>query len=244
MDTIDTAVYHIFSRDSGVSMWVGLARDEQDALRQLDAVAPGDEPSRFGGASGLDWAVVEPAEDLDSLRVALLACDGDVDPQVADALRLPHAHGRIDMSALPTFGGAAPAETYGVWSWDAHHQLVGDGRGDLRIEPRPDDPATLVLVHDDQVGGWTVRATELRSALRRLGWTVDEAQGLAWEPDANDPETGGAYQRLCDATTPVHQRNDTEDDDWDAIRSHVGGEMQWRQDLGERCWTLSLPVHV
>lgn len=30
----------------------------------------------------------------------------------------------VDLAGLPTFGGEAPADTQGVWSWDAHSLLV------------------------------------------------------------------------------------------------------------------------
>ena len=42
----------------------------------------------------------------------------------------------IDMSSLPTFGGETPADTMGVWSWDRHRLLVGEGLQDLRIIDR------------------------------------------------------------------------------------------------------------
>jgi hypothetical protein len=42
----------------------------------------------------------------------------------------------IDMSSLPTFGGETPEDTMGIWSWDRHRLLVGDGFEDLRIIDR------------------------------------------------------------------------------------------------------------
>lgn len=39
-------------------------------------------------------------------------------------------------TSLPTFGGDEPADTTGVWSWDADRLLVGEGRADLQIVPR------------------------------------------------------------------------------------------------------------
>lgn len=38
-------------------------------------------------------------------------------------------------SSLPTFGGDAPADTTGIWSWDRDRVLVGDG-GDVEIVER------------------------------------------------------------------------------------------------------------
>lgn len=53
---------------------------------------------------------------------------------LADAAR-SGADEAIDWSALPTFGGAEPADTCGVWSWDADSLLIGEG-SDLSIVPR------------------------------------------------------------------------------------------------------------
>jgi hypothetical protein len=37
---------------------------------------------------------------------------------------------------LPTFGGAEPTDTSGIWSWDADQLLVGDGGGEFEIVNR------------------------------------------------------------------------------------------------------------
>lgn len=43
----------------------------------------------------------------------------------------------FDLSGLPTFGGVEPADTHGVWSWDANSVLIGDGSvSDWRIVSR------------------------------------------------------------------------------------------------------------
>lgn len=42
-----------------------------------------------------------------------------------------------DMTSLPTYGGAEPASTSGVWSWDATRLLVGTCADDFRIVDRP-----------------------------------------------------------------------------------------------------------
>ena len=65
---------------------------------------------------------------LDELLDAILAGDA----------RLPRAHGEIDMSALPTFGGLEPVDTAGVWSWDQSRLLVGGGSNDLEIVSKQD----------------------------------------------------------------------------------------------------------
>ena len=49
---------------------------------------------------------------------------------------LPLAHGEIDWTSLPTFGGVEPHSTEGVWSWDATRLLVGTCADDIRIIPR------------------------------------------------------------------------------------------------------------
>jgi hypothetical protein len=40
---------------------------------------------------------------------------------------------------LPTFGGAEPRDTTGVWSWDATRLLVGTCAADLRIVARGEE---------------------------------------------------------------------------------------------------------
>ena len=48
----------------------------------------------------------------------------------------PMAHGELDMSSLPNFGGPEPEYTFVIWSWDATRMLVGDGSADLVIVGR------------------------------------------------------------------------------------------------------------
>jgi len=42
----------------------------------------------------------------------------------------------FSLANLPTFGGSAPSDTHGVWSWDEDRVLVGSSIKDMRIEPR------------------------------------------------------------------------------------------------------------
>lgn len=42
----------------------------------------------------------------------------------------------IDWTSLPTYGGQAPADTQGVWSWDEDALLVGTCADDLTIVRR------------------------------------------------------------------------------------------------------------
>lgn len=44
----------------------------------------------------------------------------------------------IDWTSLPTFGGAEPASTLEVWSWDETRLLVGTCADDLQIVDRDD----------------------------------------------------------------------------------------------------------
>ena len=49
----------------------------------------------------------------------------------------PMAHGRLDMTSLPTFGGEEPSNTTGIWSWDATHYLMtGDANLPFALIPR------------------------------------------------------------------------------------------------------------
>ena len=70
-------------------------------------------------------AAVAAAADLDELLDAL----NSVEPEQTDE-RL--------MTSLPTFGGDEPAETLGVWSWDATHMIVGLCIGEFEIVERED----------------------------------------------------------------------------------------------------------
>jgi hypothetical protein len=40
----------------------------------------------------------------------------------------------LDICDLPTFGGVAPRDTMGIWSWDESRLLVG--AGEFKIEER------------------------------------------------------------------------------------------------------------
>ncbi|MBN8465064.1 hypothetical protein JYJ95_00965 [Corallococcus exiguus] len=50
--------------------------------------------------------------------------------------RWGHGLEGLPWSELPTFGGEAPRETEGVWSWDATRLLVGDRPDVVRLLPR------------------------------------------------------------------------------------------------------------
>lgn len=44
----------------------------------------------------------------------------------------------LDLSDLPIFGGEAPDDTHGVWSWDEQSLLIGAGWDDWEIVDRDD----------------------------------------------------------------------------------------------------------
>ncbi|MFB1480391.1 hypothetical protein [Corallococcus sp. RDP092CA] len=50
--------------------------------------------------------------------------------------RWGHGLEGLPWAELPTFGGAPPRETAGVWSWDATRLLVGDRPDAVRLLPR------------------------------------------------------------------------------------------------------------
>lgn len=50
----------------------------------------------------------------------------------------------IDWTGLPTFGGAEPNNTSGVWSWDETRLMVGTCLDDLKIIDRVD--------HEGEIG--------------------------------------------------------------------------------------------
>ncbi|MCA9560385.1 MAG: hypothetical protein KC583_17670 [Myxococcales bacterium] len=41
-------------------------------------------------------------------------------------------------TSLPTYGGAAPASTVGVWSWDEQRLIVGSCADDIALVKRSD----------------------------------------------------------------------------------------------------------
>ena len=43
-----------------------------------------------------------------------------------------------DWADMPTFGGATPADTMEVWSWDETHLMVGTCKDDMRLVRRKD----------------------------------------------------------------------------------------------------------
>ena len=58
----------------------------------------------------------------------------------------PEDQDQIDWSDLPNFGGPAPVNTAGVWSWDNGHLLVGTCADDLEIVERVGPEAAGVSI--------------------------------------------------------------------------------------------------
>ena len=74
--------------------------------------------------------IISAATDLASLRAACATIDSAAAAADLDAQHL------YDATDLPTFGGAEPASTSEVWSWDATHLLVGTGPAAAMIVAR------------------------------------------------------------------------------------------------------------
>lgn len=68
-------------------------------------------------------------------------------------------HG-LDWTELPTFGGEEPADTAGIWSWDATRLLVGTCASDLRIEAREYCPRCGRATRGDEQHGVVRTADE------------------------------------------------------------------------------------
>ena len=83
----------------------------------------------------VDVAPLPAPATLDELYQVLLEDEGTA--QYADLHSLPRNGGEgIDWSSLPTFGGEPPADTQGVWSWDADRMIVGRSHNELRLVRR------------------------------------------------------------------------------------------------------------
>ena len=102
---------------------------------------------------GIYWVRIPASYDPDEVAGVDILCDGaitlvgpgDVSPaescETLDGLLglLRTDPEGLDWTDLRTFGGEAPADTSGVWSWDEDRILVGDGLADLRIEDRREE---------------------------------------------------------------------------------------------------------
>lgn len=74
--------------------------------------------------------------NLEALRDAMREIDaGRAQPE---DYGLPVAHGDLDWTSLPTFGGVEPADTSGIWSWDETRILWGACADELEIVDRAD----------------------------------------------------------------------------------------------------------
>ena len=125
------------TQDDGVESVLVLAYNEADAIAHADAydrgeieagneVVDGETVGCLCARPPLAVQAVAKATTLAALMSALQATAALPDEDQAE----------IDWTDLPTFGGAEPDDTDGVWSWDAESLLVGTCAADLKIEPR------------------------------------------------------------------------------------------------------------
>jgi hypothetical protein len=75
-------------------------------------------------------ARITAAADLDGLLAAIRAIDAECRATETDPETV------YDATDLPTYGGDEPANTSGIWSWDADRLLIGTCAGDMRIVAR------------------------------------------------------------------------------------------------------------
>jgi len=78
---------------------------------------------------------IENAASLEALHTALLAFDAFCAEHELDAQNELLGWG-VNATDLPTFGGIEPANTDGIWSWDATRILTGACWSDITIETR------------------------------------------------------------------------------------------------------------
>lgn len=90
-------------------------------------------------------------------------------PRTLDDLLRAIQRGEQELTTdLPTFGGTAPRDTSGIWSWDAERLLIGSCADDLAIETRgryiearcryAGVPAAGQLVLCESPDGWSLHA--------------------------------------------------------------------------------------
>ena len=84
------------------------------------------------GAEAVEAIADRPPRNLDELLEVLQA--NAVWPGA------PLAHGKLDWSSLPLFGGPDVPDPVGIWSWDGERMLVGTCPEDLSIVGRGQGP--------------------------------------------------------------------------------------------------------
>lgn len=75
-------------------------------------------------------------QSLDDLLTVLREDDGTDEYAERHGLPTHPAERGIDWTSLPTFGGATPADTHGIWSWDETRLLVGESQNEIDLVPR------------------------------------------------------------------------------------------------------------
>lgn len=85
---------------------------------------------------------IKNAQNLDELLAGLqafaAACNNNASDMDSDydELDVENEMRAVDMTSLPTFGGEAPADTSGVWSWSPSRMLVGACIAEMQIVAR------------------------------------------------------------------------------------------------------------
>ena len=102
-----------------------------DALEPTLSAALDEIANKIKGAQNLD-------ELIAGLRAFETACKNNASAEEeCEALDQENEmRVRVDMTGLPTFGGEAPADTSGVWSWSASRLLVGACISEMQIVAR------------------------------------------------------------------------------------------------------------
>lgn len=144
---------------------------------------------------------IERASSVEALRDAcnevvaeILALEADGEEGALEAAReLSRAYGQLSQE-LPLFGGEAPPDTRGVWSWSPTHLLVGE-MGQLQVVPRPVDPAREL--DDERLEGLSAEREDiepLRALLAAVEGgsegALDRLKAIQENRNDGDPTTG------------------------------------------------------
>lgn len=114
------------------------------------------------------------APTLDDLATLLNEREGELD----DDTRLEDV---VDLAALPTYGGAEPADTAGIYSWDAEWFLVPGDDGWRVEERRVTDLDEVKAILDERGVDYRTHGGDgiLLGSSRRVVLSAD-AEGLSW----------------------------------------------------------------
>jgi len=86
--------------------------------------------------------MVASAANLDELLAALQEIEAELSRTPSDDPLCVRVDELVDLAGLPTYGGPAPVDTAGVWSWSATRILRGEGPWSaMRVDVRDVDDA-------------------------------------------------------------------------------------------------------